>query len=299
MQSRKKLLQYVNDLSLCDHWRRLNPDKLEFSCYSLRFNSCSRIDYFLIPNSMFSTVVDCNYNSILISDHSPTSLVCKTLGLVKPTHRWRFHPRWLSDSNFLLFLEVQIETFFITNTDETSAIVRWEAFKAYIRGMIISYTSSKTNKLKLKMKELDHKIRQLEREAFLDDSTKIKQELMSLKAQYEELSTSKAENSLIRLKQSYYDQGEISGRLLAWRIKKLDANRAVTAIQTRSGTISTDPQEINDVFTSYYKTLYTSESSGTLGTQTEFLDGICIPSIDEDINPLGARVYLGKYSIWI
>ncbi len=168
-----------------------------------------------------------------------------------------------------------------------------------IRGMIISYTSSKTNKLKLKMKELDHKIRQLEREAFLDDSTKIKQELMSLKAQYEELSTSKAENSLIRLKQSYYDQGEKSGRLLAWQIKKLDANRAVTAIQTRSGTVSTDPQEINDIFTSYYKTLYTSESSGRLGTQTEFLDGICIPSIDEDINPLGARVYLGKYSIWI
>lgn len=33
--------------------------------------------------------------------------------------------------------------------DETSAIVSWEAFKVYIRGMIISYTSSKTNKTKL------------------------------------------------------------------------------------------------------------------------------------------------------
>lgn len=93
-------------------------------------------------------------------------------------------------------LDAQIELFFNTNTDETSAIVRWEAFKAYIRGMIISYTSSKTNKLKLKMNELDHKIRQLEREAFLDNSTKIKQELKLLKAQYEEISTSKAENSL-------------------------------------------------------------------------------------------------------
>lgn len=66
------------------------------------------------------------------------------------------------------------------------------------------------------MNEPDHKVRQLERETFLDGSTKVKQESRILKAQYEELSTSKAENSLIRLKQSYYDQGEKLGRLLAW-----------------------------------------------------------------------------------
>lgn len=63
---------------------------------------------------------------------------------------------------FLQYLEAQIELFFTTNMEETSAIIRWEAFKAYIRGMIISYTSSTTKKLKLKMNELDHKIRQLE-----------------------------------------------------------------------------------------------------------------------------------------
>lgn len=75
IQSRKKLLQYIKDLNLCDPWRRLNPGKLEFSCYSPRFNSYSRIDYFLISNSMFSSVTKCNYNSILLSDHSPASLI--------------------------------------------------------------------------------------------------------------------------------------------------------------------------------------------------------------------------------
>lgn len=209
---------------------------------------------------MFSSVIECNYNSILLSDHSLTSLVYRVKGVVKGTPRWRFHPRWLSDSNFLQYLEAQIESFFATNTYETSAIVRWEAFKAYIRGMIISYTSSKTNKLKLKMNELDHKIRQLERETFSDGSTKQKQELTLFKALYEELSTSKAENSLIWLKQSYYDQGEKPGRLLAWRIKKLDADRAITAIQTQYGAVSADPQEINDTFSIYYKILYTTKS---------------------------------------
>jgi len=124
---------------------------------------------------MFSSVIDCNYNSIPLSDHSPISLVYRAQGVVRGTPRWRLHPRWLSDSNFLQFLGAQIDL--STNTDETSATVRWEAFKAYIRGMTISYTSSKTNKLKLKMNELDHKIRQLERETILDSFTKIEQEL--------------------------------------------------------------------------------------------------------------------------
>lgn len=113
IQSRKKLLKYVNDLNLCDPWRSLNPDKLEFSCYSSRFKSYSRIDYFLISNSMLFSVVDCNYNSILLSDHSPSSLIYRVPRLVKSTPRWRFHPRWLSDSNFLLFVEAQIEIFLI------------------------------------------------------------------------------------------------------------------------------------------------------------------------------------------
>lgn len=281
-QSRKKLLQYIQDLNLCDPWRRLNPDKLEFSCYSPRFKTYSRIDYFLISNSMFASVTDCNYSSILLSDHSPISLVYRVQGAVTSTPRWRFHPRWLTDSNFLQFVDEQIDFFFTTNTDETSAVVRWEAFKAYIRGMIISYTSSKTNKFKLKMKELDQKIGRLERESLLDNSPNIKQDLKILKAQYEELSTLKAENSLIRLKQSYYDQGEKPGRLLAWRIKKLDADRAITAIQTQTGTMTTNPQEINYTFCTYYKTLYSSESSENLEIQSDFLGSLHIPSIPDD-----------------
>lgn len=54
--------------------------------------------------------------------------------------------------------------FFDINKDETSASVRWEAFKAYIRGQIISYTSSVTNKTNLEMLTLDKSIKQLERE---------------------------------------------------------------------------------------------------------------------------------------
>lgn len=47
--------------------------------------------------------------------------------------------------------------------------------------------------------------KELEREVMIDDSLKRKQELLTLKAKYEELSLLKAEDGLIRLKQTFYD----------------------------------------------------------------------------------------------
>lgn len=50
----------------------------------------------------------------------------------------------------------------------------------------------------------------------------------------------------------------------------------------QSGAITTDPQEINDTFSIYYKILYSSESPGNLETQSEFLDDLYIPPISDD-----------------
>ncbi len=94
------------------------------------------------------------------------------------------------------------------NTDQTSATIRWEAFKAYIRCQMIGYTSSRSNKFKQKMVNLDTEIRYLERLINIDKSVQNKQKLLALKAEYEHLSTLKAGNSILRLKQTYYDQGE-------------------------------------------------------------------------------------------
>lgn len=102
---------------------------------------------------------------------------------------------------------------------------------------------------------------------------------MSLKAQYEQLSLTKTENGLIRLKQSY-DQGEKPGKLLAQ--SKLDSDMAINVIQTPNGTLSTDPGVINETFTSHYTTLHTSGYPESTDNQKEFLNKQAIPSIDED-----------------
>lgn len=45
----------------------------------------------------------------------------------------------------------------------------------------------------------------------------------------------KAEDGIIRLKQTCYDQGEKPGELLAWQIKKVESDRAINIIRNEQG----------------------------------------------------------------
>lgn len=49
----------------------------------------------------------------------------------------------MQDFKCLHFLGNQIDTYVEINTAQTTAIIRWEAFKAFIGGQIMSYTSQK------------------------------------------------------------------------------------------------------------------------------------------------------------
>lgn len=80
--------------------------------------------------------------------------------------------------------------------------------------------------------ELERDIKDLELEVTDDSSREKQQKLAILKAKYNKLSTNKVLAGLIRLKQTYYDQGEKAGKLLAWRLKTEQNARNITEIVT-------------------------------------------------------------------
>lgn len=78
------------------------------------------------------------------------------------TLKWRFQTKWMTDADFVTFLDEQIKYYFETNIVETSRSMRWEAFKAFIRRQIINITSSKVKETYKKAKSLETKIKKLE-----------------------------------------------------------------------------------------------------------------------------------------
>lgn len=243
-KSRKIILQYINDLKLSEIWRKLNPDNLQHSCYSGLHKSRSRIDYFLVSQELVSEIKKCWYDCIVISDHSPMSMSVQIEKLHQSPPNWRLHVRWLKNPEFVKYLDDKIDAYFQINTNQTNACIRWEAFKAYIRGQIISFTSTKTRKQKAEINELEKQIKSLEIDINNNNDPEKQKRLLILRTEYNKLTSDKAAKSLLWLNQAFYDQGEKAGKLLAWRIKK----RAINGITTQSGEISDDPLDINNTF---------------------------------------------------
>ncbi len=260
----------------------MNPNKREYSCFSNTHKTYSRIDYFIVSSNLLSKIERCWYDSILLSDHAPISLTMQFSNLKPTPFRFRFQTSWLQSSKFVDFLDKKIEEYFSINTDQTSASTKWEAFKAHIRGEIMSYTSRKSKEYYTKLGDLDQQIKELEIELIENNDPENKKKLISLKAQYNELTSNKIATNLMWLKQSYYDQGEKPGKLLAWRIKKIQTNRAINSILLVDGQASTDPLEINNALKLYYENVYTSECLDTLLEQNNFLDELEFPQLAED-----------------
>lgn len=105
--------------------------KMEFSCYSAVFKTHFRIDYFLVSASVLPKLSKCMYESIVLSDHAPTSLSYNTEQANRQLNIWRLHPKWLQNSDFLKFIGEKIDLYFSVISNQTSAAIRFEAFKAY------------------------------------------------------------------------------------------------------------------------------------------------------------------------
>lgn len=54
-------------------------------------------------------------------------------------------------------------------------------------------------------------------------------------------------------KQAFYDQGEKAGKLLLWRIKKIQAERTIFSIKLTADKLINDPIEINEILRAFYE----------------------------------------------
>ncbi len=141
-KSAKVVLDYAFRLGLSDPWRVKYPQDKVFSFFSHVHHTFSRIDFFLLDNKLLNCVNACTYHTVVISDHAPVSIdVVLFPGRFTPP-TWRFDSSRLSDDKFKDFVASQINLYFDLNqTPDINSLTLWEAFKAFIRGQVISYVS--------------------------------------------------------------------------------------------------------------------------------------------------------------
>lgn len=277
------LNSYIQNTNILDIWRIMNPSGRDYSFYSPVHNSYSRIDYFLVDAKLAPFALDVQYHSIVISDHSPLSFSVCLDHMDKPHNSWKLNPQLLTDKNFCEYLKHHISFYFEKNDiPGTSPSTLWEAFKAYIRGSIISFEASRRKENMTKLKDLEKQIKALDNENARSPSTTLYRKIATLKYEYNKIMSVKISKAFLYTRQKFFEFGDKPQKLLARQLRKIENDRTIHKVKARDNTILTKPKDINDRFLDFYTDLYTSKSPLDSGNLANFLDKCDLPRLSAE-----------------
>uniref|UniRef100_H3AB40 Endonuclease/exonuclease/phosphatase domain-containing protein n=1 Tax=Latimeria chalumnae TaxID=7897 RepID=H3AB40_LATCH len=238
-----------------DVWHIIHLEDKEYTFYSAMHRSYSEIDAFYALHSVLTQSVDTEIETFTLSDHAPMNPIFKKQSIPK-TKFWCLNTSLLKDEGFTQLIWKTI----INKGSVWSQNTVWDMFKAHCRGVIISYAINKKQQMPNQRKELEKQLDEAEKVHMVDPKNeqlfvRVTQVCSNLQA----LIDRNMEFAFFRTKKKYYEEGNTAGALLAHQLKKCETVFTITAIKTKSGSITRDPKKINTEFLHFYKDLYTSQ----------------------------------------
>lgn len=152
------------------------------------------------------------------------------------------------------------------------------------KGKIIALTSRVKKQRDLERLELEKEIKRLEFEHITFGNKESLDLLKQNRQKLDDLLTYKVEGALRYTSRKYYEFGNRASRLLAFQLRKTQANRAVPKIRhPYTGIITSQPEEIVVAFKDYYKELYEREEQpDKLEKIKTFLDSVKLNRLTDE-----------------
>lgn len=280
----KKVRKMMSEMGICDVWRELNPTTRDYTFYSSPHKTYSRIDYFFMYSKDIGFVKSCKIGIMDLSDHSPVYLDLNFKNN-KNSFSWRLNLNALK-GKMKKELQEEIRLYLSENDNgEVSPLMVWDAGKAVLRGKIIAKLALQKRLRQEKLNKLEKELENLEKKHKKDVQMDTTKKIKEIKNQIKEIYEVEIQKKLIFLKQNYYEVGNKSAKILAYKLKKQQAERVVYKITDPiTKQIKLDFQDIHSCFEKYYKNLYTRMVSKGNKTPESLLASLNLPTITEDQN---------------
>ena len=272
-KSRSVIKQKMKDSDLVDIYRLVYPEKRAYSWRKFNTIKQSRLDYFIISDSLVSLV---NFVDILPGYRSDHSIIClyintNQMNNTKKTY-WKFNNSLLKDKPFIektkkIILDTikqyalpvynleNIET--INNQDIIFSIddqLFYDTLLMEIRGSTISYASYKKKKQEKEEQDLITKIDNLESNNNLDHITML--ELENMKLRLEEIREYKLKGMMLRSKLNWLQHGEKPSRYFCKLENRNFISKRMCFLEKEDGSIVYDQDEMLEETMNFYKNLY-------------------------------------------
>lgn len=246
---------------LQDVWRCHHPTKRDYTFFSSRHKSNSRLDYILVSDNILNNFIDSEIGLQIWSEHSwvESQFYLKNRTMQRP--QWRLNADLMKLEPPRSDLEKELTSYLELNDGcGVNVTFVWDAMKAVIGGKYISLTSSYLKQKRAYRESLLHQIKMLEEQHKCTCHPKVYRRLTEERKKLEALKTTNIQRKILYIKQKYWLKNPKTLKLLAWKVKTRRSSTQIHAVNNADGTRCSLTKDIIGAFRHYYSDLYTSSN---------------------------------------
>uniref|UniRef100_A0A8D0B4D1 exodeoxyribonuclease III n=1 Tax=Salvator merianae TaxID=96440 RepID=A0A8D0B4D1_SALMN len=207
----KSFFDLMEILQLQDMWRYKNGNAKDYTYFSERHKSLSRIDMILISKTITNLVMEVDILPKTLADHNPVKVV---IGCRTRKSKWRLNEYILKKEEMIQQCKRKLREYFEDNLGKGTPLnTVWDASKAFMRGHLIRMNNEMKKKKQAKAQKLSEEIKKKERE--LKQKPDCQEMLRNLKILQKELSmmdVEEMEKKLTYLKQRNFESANKPGK---------------------------------------------------------------------------------------
>lgn len=262
--SRANFKLHMEELGLCDIFRQRHPMVRKYSRVQTNPVAATRIDFFVISDSLLNNVKTTDIIQGVMSDHKIVTLELTLSSTPRGTGYWKLNTQLLQDENYVSALKQVINDYIANNPKHhVNPHTRWEALKSVFRGESIKY-SAKRKKLRLarehflvlKIQNLERAITSAVHHPILDDVEK----LTPLKQELDKLIEMRTKGAIVRSRVRWAEKGEKNTKYFLNLEKRHASKKAINRL-TVDGDNCEEQKTILEKLANFYDHLYQSESN--------------------------------------
>uniref|UniRef100_A0A3B4WDT5 exodeoxyribonuclease III n=1 Tax=Seriola lalandi dorsalis TaxID=1841481 RepID=A0A3B4WDT5_SERLL len=237
-----------------DYWRITNPMSLKYTwTNSADNNQCSRLDYWLISQTISKDVLKCEISISPLTDHCMIKLALKIIQQPQSSETiWKFNNSLLLNDGFCKQVKILFQS---VDKLDMSHMSKWEWFKFKLKHLAIETGKRIAQTRKHKQNELTKKINTLCEKTVL--SIEEKAELRILQVQIDDMYREKANGAFIRSRARWLEQGEKNTSYFHGLEKQRQSKRRINRLKKNEDIID-DQKQVKDEIWLFYNNLYKS-----------------------------------------
>ena len=277
--AKKKINEFLNTNNMIDIWRLQNPDRKRFTWRTDRPCKCSRLDYFVVSESILAMNPKSDILNAYRSDHNIIELSILKSTQTRGKGLWKMNNALLENKNFVKMIRDEInlikatyalpiysEEFIMSDNGEfleltISDTLFLETLLCQLRGQIIKFSKNVKREERREENTLTHEIKKLQESIDSgNNTTKNLNSLRELSLNLENLRERSTKGAIIRSRANIIDNWEKPSKYFLNLEKRNYTNKNIPSL-TKEGKEITSSKEIQTMQKDFYQDLYSSKNT--------------------------------------